>query len=344
MKNIYLQIASDLTEISELVLATVTGTRGSTPQKQGSSALFSRDGLVAGTIGGGVLEGKVQEMSHLIIDSRIPVHHVFQLDADAPGGEDALCGGEISVLLDPDLKKHKNVFGEIKKCSERRIPGILLTKVISHHSGPITIEREWTTDMTEYQSDQTSFSGFMELMPSPVSDDASVRIFREPLIPLPRLVIAGAGHIGKALSQLGKMLDFEVTVIDDRVEYANSGNLPYADRIVTGRISRSLEKIEKGSDTYIVIVTRGHRDDGDALMSCIASDAAYIGMIGSRTKVAHMKREFIEKQLASEEQWNRIYSPIGIDINSKTVEEIAVSIAAQLILVRSSRKGNTVHH
>ncbi len=344
MKNIYLQIPSDLNELSELVLATVTGSKGSTPQKPGSSALFSRNGLVAGTVGGGVLEGKVQEMSKRLIESRIPVHHVFHLDADVPGGEDALCGGEINVLLDPDLARHENVFAGIRLCCETRIPGILITRIIQQQSGSITIEREWTTDMAEYQSGGASTSGFREVVPSPVSEDSPIRIFHEPLIPLPRLIIAGAGHIGKALSQLGKMLDFEVTVIDDRIEYANSSNLPYADRIITGPVGRSLEETKKGSDTYIVIVTRGHRDDGDALKSCIASDAAYIGMIGSKAKVAHMKGEFIGKNIASADQWDRIYSPIGIDINSKTIEEIAVSIAAQLILVRSNRKSHIMHN
>jgi xanthine dehydrogenase accessory factor len=337
MKNIYLQIPFSQIEISELVLATVTKTQGSTPQKPGSAAIFNRTGLVAGTIGGGVLEGKVQEMAFRIIESKNPVHHVFYLDADMPGGEDALCGGRISVLLDPDLARHGHIFREIRECSEKRIPGILITKVISRVPGNITIEREWTTDMAEYLSAGSETSGFLEIKPSSDSDETGTQIFLEPVIPLPRLVIAGAGHIGKALSQLGKMLDFEVTVIDDRPEYANSSNLPSADRIIAGPVGKSLEEIDSGSDTYIVIVTRGHRDDGEALKACIDSDAAYIGMIGSKTKVALMKRDFIEKHLATDEQWNRIYAPIGIDISSRTVEEIAVSIAAQLIQVRSKK-------
>jgi len=337
MKNIYLQIPSDFVDITELVLATVTGSKGSTPQKPGTSALFSRTGLVAGTIGGGVLEGKVQEMASRIIESRIPVHHVFYLDAGLSGGEDAFCGGNISVLLDPDLARHSHIFGEIKKCFEKRIPGILITRVISHGSQNISIEREWTTDMTEYFPTGSS-SGFMELNQSSTYVKTDTRIFLEPVIPLPRLVIAGAGHIGKALSQIGKLLDFEVTVIDDRPEYANTSNLPFADTIITGPIGKSLEEIEKGSDTFIAIVTRGHRDDGDALRACISSDVAYLGMIGSRTKVALMKREFINGKLASEEQWNRVFAPIGIDIGSKTVEEIAISIAAQLVQVRSGRQ------
>ena len=337
MKNIYLQIPSDLNDLSEIVLATVTGAQGSTPRKPGSSALFNRNGLVAGTIGGGVLEGKIQEMASRLIETRNPVHHVFYLDTSVPGGEDTLCGGRISVLLDPDLARHHHVFREIRTCCEKRIPGILVTRVVNHGSAGTGVEREWTTDMSEYLCREPAISGFREISPLEASGEADTQIFLEPVMPLPRLIIAGAGHIGKALSQIGKMIDFEVTVIDDRPEFANSSNLPFADRIIAGPVGKSLGEIEKGSDTYIVIVTRGHRDDGDALKACIGSDVAYIGMIGSKTKVALMKHEFIDKRLATVEQWERIHAPVGIDISSRTVEEIAVSIAAQLIQVRSRK-------
>jgi xanthine dehydrogenase accessory factor len=159
----------------------------------------------------------------------------------------------------------------------------------------------------------------------------------EPVIPSPRLIIAGAGHIGRALSQIGSMLDFEVTIIDDRPEFANTDNIPSANHIITADIGDSINRIEKGDDTYFVIVTRGHRDDGKALKACIGSDAAYIGMIGSKTKVALMRREFIEEGWATEEQWGKIFAPIGLDIKSKTVEEIAVSIAAQLIQIKNNK-------
>ncbi|MCX6335507.1 MAG: XdhC family protein [Bacteroidia bacterium] len=159
--------------------------------------------------------------------------------------------------------------------------------------------------------------------------------FLEPVFPLPVLVIAGAGHIGKALSHLGRMLDFEVTVIDDRSEFANTENLPDADHIIMKDIGKTMSEINMVSDTYIVIVTRGHKDDAQALKPCIGSGAAYVGMIGSKEKVSRIKAEFIEKQWASEEQWNGIHTPIGLDIKSKTVEEIAISIAAELILVKN---------
>jgi xanthine dehydrogenase accessory factor len=169
-------------------------------------------------------------------------------------------------------------------------------------------------------------------------EEPSSIFFLELLLPPEKLFIAGAGHIGKVVSHLGKMLDFEVTVIDDRSEFANEGNLPDADHIIVRDIGKAMEEIEKNSNTYIVIVTRGHSNDADALKPCLESEARYIGMIGSKAKTAKMHKNFIANKWATEEQWSRIFTPIGLEIGSKTVEEIAVSIAAQLVLVRNSRK------
>jgi xanthine dehydrogenase accessory factor len=134
------------------------------------------------------------------------------------------------------------------------------------------------------------------------------------------------------------MLDFEVTVIDDRPEYANSENLPDADHIIVKDIGAALKDMKKGSDTYVVIVTRGHKDDAAALNPCIGSELAYTGMIGSKNKIATMRDSFIQNGWATAKQWETIHSPIGLDIKSRTVEEIALSIAAQLVLVRNSNK------
>jgi xanthine dehydrogenase accessory factor len=138
------------------------------------------------------------------------------------------------------------------------------------------------------------------------------------------------------LAHLGQLLDFEVTVVDDRPDFANSKNIPDADYLVVEEIGKAMQRLKKSQDTYIVIVTRGHKDDAEALKPCISSGAAYVGMIGSKSKIARMKAEFIKKRWATEDQWNEVYAPVGLDIKSKSVEEIAVSIAAQLIMVRRS--------
>ena len=169
-------------------------------------------------------------------------------------------------------------------------------------------------------------------------DEDSILALLEPLFPSSQLVIAGAGHIGKALAHLGKLLDFEVTVIDDRIEFANKTNIPDADHIIVEDIGKAIMELGKSPDTYLVIVTRGHDDDAKALRPGINSGAAYVGMIGSKNKIEKMHRNFVENGWATEKQWSAIHTPIGLKILSKTVEEIAVSIAAELVLVRNGKK------
>lgn len=353
MKNIYLQIPTGLKDNSELVIATVTATSGSTPQKAGSSALFNRSGLVSGTIGGGILEGKVGEVAMEATISKKSDIYNFTLNNNTPDGEDALCGGMISVLVDSEPGEYIQVFTEMKQASEARSPGILVTTVKGKEGESPVIKRYWImaglisslpedirAAVVSQASDLLSLrdqAGFREIAIDDRATEVKTRIFLEPIVPPLRLIIAGAGHIGKALSKIGRMLDFEITVVDDRPEFANPENIEAADHIISADIGNYISGIEKNKDTFVVIVTRGHRDDAKALRACIGSDAGYIGMIGSRNKVESMHREFISNGWSTEEQWKKVCAPIGLDINSKSVEEIAVSIAAQLVRVKNSR-------
>jgi xanthine dehydrogenase accessory factor len=354
MKNIYLKILDIQPASSPLALATVTRTAGSTPQKPGSSVLFGQAGLLSGTVGGGVLEGKVQQIAQEAIISKESGHYQFNLDYDIFHEEDAICGGQVSVLVDATPGDHHAVFEQIKQSLLKRIPCVLITMVTRVKENRVLINRYWMTGKGKstiprqyFQKIEEEIRGLLsagnpdeyrELSISLPEEKHSVTFFLEPHFPPSHLVIAGAGHIGKALAHLGSLLDFEVTVIDDRSEYANPENFPDADHIIIEDIGKAMQELEKTRDSYFVIVTRGHNDDAKALKPCFNSDAAYVGMIGSKTKIAKMHSNFIENGWATEEQWAEIHAPVGIDIMSKTIEEIAVSIAAELILERNRKK------
>ena len=352
MGNIYLKITEIPNAGSGLVLATVTGTVGSAPQKPGSSVIFRNGGLLAGTVGGGVVEGKVQEAAkECSFSGKSRLMHFF-LNSDISQKEEAICGGKIDILIDANPNIHFSAFSDLQKSLQKREPGVLITMVTQYAEDHVLLNRYWMTAKSKPHIspeflvkiepeatrilDSADKDSFLRMELSIPGEEPSSVFFLEPVFPMPKLIIAGAGHIGKALSHLGRMLDFEVTVIDDRHDFANSENLPDADNVIVMEIGEAMTGIEKSSDTFIVIVTRGHHDDANALKPCIGSGAAYTGMIGSKAKTTRMKAEFIEKKWATEEQWNRIHTPIGLDIKSKTVEEIAISIAAELILVRNS--------
>jgi xanthine dehydrogenase accessory factor len=353
MKNIYFQIAEHETERPGLVLATVTGTSGSTPQKAGSSALILKGRLIAGTVGGGIVENRVMEYARKCSGGCESALLHFTLDRETGEPEEAVCGGTITILVDSEPMAHLSAFREMEESIRAGHPGVLVTKVIPWNEAQVMIKRCWTTGENEIPiscsadynllREVTAIlrngnrAGYREINVPVPGEKQSAKIFMEPVFPLPRLVIAGAGHIGKAVSHQGRLLGFEVTVIDDRSEFANPVNLPDADHIIVKDIGEAMKEISKNKDTFIVIVTRGHGHDADALKPCIGSQAAYVGMMGSRVKVAKVHEDFITRGWASKEQWQKIFTPIGIDIGSKTIEEIAVSIAAQLVQVRGQK-------
>jgi xanthine dehydrogenase accessory factor len=353
MKNIYLQLLDHQSDNLTLVLATVTGTHGSTPQKPGSSAIFDNRGLVSGTIGGGVVEGRVQKLANDAITSKKSGYFRFNLANDISNKEEAICGGMISVLIDANLQNYNSVFEELGRSLENDIPGVLITMVTGFSEDTVLINRYWISKSVrpripvEFLSKiepvvneiitKGDPSDYREMELTMPETEPSSLFLLEPVFPKPKLVIAGAGHIGRCLAHLGDMLDFEITIIDDRPEYANSVNIPEAHHIIVNDIGESLKSLKKNKDTYIVIVTRGHKDDAAALKPCIGSDVAYTGMIGSVNKISSMRVDFIKNGWATAEQWDTVYTPVGLDIKSRTVEEIAISIAAQLVLIRNSK-------
>jgi xanthine dehydrogenase accessory factor len=162
-------------------------------------------------------------------------------------------------------------------------------------------------------------------------------IFLEPLVSNPDLIIFGAGHIGSALSKIGGLLGFSTTVVDSRQEFANRERLPWADTVIAEDYQKTLQELTLTDTSYIIILTHRHANDFEILEHCIKQQFFYLGMIGSRKKVATALQQLREKGVG-EESIKRIYAPIGITIGAETPEEIAVAIAAQLVAVRSGTK------
>jgi len=328
-----------------LVLATIVETEGSTPQVRGASAIFSEAGLVAGTVGGGLLEARVESIAGEAWRDGKARLVTIRLDADPSDMEGAICGGAARVLVDPGVGRDRAVFEKALDGFRKRRPGYLIAGIRPAEGNIVAVERVWLPVEEVGITDVGGLAGDVLGMPDtkcpgwPCLVKREGRLtFIEFVLPLPRLIIAGAGHIGRAVARLGSLLDWSVTVIDDRPEFANAENVPEADDIVVGDIGDSVRNIEDSQDNYFIIVTRGHRNDADALRAAVGRPAAYVGMIGSRRKIEIMHCEFLESGWATVEEWAKVHAPIGLDIGSKTVEEIAVSIAAELVLVRSKGK------
>lgn len=160
-----------------------------------------------------------------------------------------------------------------------------------------------------------------------------VEIFVEPILPDPKVVLMGAGHVGQAIAEAAHRVGFQVAVLDDREAFANSERFPHAQETVVGPYTSGLEQIQIGPTSFVLVVTRGHSHDQTALEQAIQTQAQYVGLVGSRRKIQLIVKNLLEKG-HTPDAFDRLYAPIGLEIGSETPEEIAVSVLAELIAIR----------
>ena len=342
MKNFHGRLLDRVERGERIALAAILEAKGSAPQRAGAAALFVARKLVDGTVGGGALEAAAQKAASRALRTGDPVLFDRSLGGQDLSEDKEVCGGEVKVLVDPRPDRHRSVFAALARSLAKGRRGVLATMIVTAPGGRTIVKRDWIEALSRSSLDREIVAAFADGTPrlakvrvsrggGPATEDL---LFIEPVFPPSRLVIAGAGHIGRAVARLGSFLEFEVTVIDDRRAFANRANLPEADTIVCGDIGAALRAMPMARDTYIVVVTRGHRHDTEALKACVRSGAGYIGMIGSRSKVALMREEFVRRRWATAVAFDRVHAPVGLPIRAQTVPEIAVSIAAELVLAR----------
>jgi xanthine dehydrogenase accessory factor len=170
---------------------------------------------------------------------------------------------------------------------------------------------------------------------------ASLEVFIEPLRPEPRLLVAGSGYVAQALARLAAPLGWRVTLLDDRTEFVRAAYVPDTVETDVGDLARLLVDRHPNAGTAIVVVTRGHRSDGDALQAALTTQAGYVGMIGSTSKVRNVFRALLKKGLEPQ-VLGRVHAPIGLDLGAETPEEIALSIAAELQMWRRGGAGGSL--
>ena len=167
-------------------------------------------------------------------------------------------------------------------------------------------------------------------------------IFLEPILPAALLYIFGAGHVAASLYKTAKDTGFDVIVVDDRETYANRERFPEAQEVIADDFERAMERLDIPESAYIVIVTRGHRDDMRVLRWAVGTKARYVGMIGSKRKTIAIFRELQREGLPTK-LFERVHAPIGLDLGAVTPEEIAISITAELIAVRRKSERELPH-
>lgn len=315
----------------------VVETRGSTPQKAGSVMLVFPDGSQMGTLGGGCVEAEVKQKALRLMGQTKPQLLSFTLDDDYGWDDGLICGGRMVFCAQPvtaDLKTdYFDHFAELidagRGCTEAVIVDAERAGVPAGARFLFNQDGELIASLWADHCPAAVEEGVVDLSsrPRPKSQNGVAFL---PVLARCRLVIVGAGHVGQSVAELAHQVGFDVWVIDDRDKYANSERFPNAQQIIVGDIGRTLKEFRADANTYCLIVTRGHSHDEEALFHLAEQPARYVGMIGSKRKIRMIFSD-LEKQGISTEALDRVYAPLGLDIGSQTVPEIAVSIVAQLV-------------
>ncbi len=328
------RVALQLLEEGEtFAWAGIIGTRGSSPRHGGASMLVRADGSIAGTVGGGGLEAWAIKQALSVLEADRPSVQEFQLTPQDAAGLGMVCGGRGRMILEPVSPSHHEVKESLEALAawaDEGRRGWLVTTVSGSEQHGWRITRrlvEAGADMGlpadgDADGDAAALGAGSLSHADPVGFEGTAYVF-------------GAGHCGEKLVPVLGLAGFATVILDDRSEFAHRGRFPTADRvIVLDSFDQGMDGLPTDDDSYIVIVTRGHLHDRSVLAQALRTEAGYIGMIGSRKKIAAIYQALRDEGF-SEADLARVHSPIGLEIGAETPGEIAISIAAELVQVRS---------
>ncbi len=372
MRELLAELTKALDQARPCVYCSVVETRGSTPQKAGASMLVFPDGSQKGTLGGGCVEAEVKRQALRTLSTDEPTQaavFTFCLDDNYGWDDGLICGGRMSILAEPLSADGDGVKGNYYRslrafadtgagCTEAVV---IQEQAVSNVAGTLRVpspadgtrsvpatllpvgsrflfdvDGRLAGQLAPNAPSETLLRNLVPLGRRPKAyHQAGVAYL--PILPRITLLIVGGGHVGQAVAQLAADVDFDVWVLDDREAYAGKERFPRAERRLFGDIGQTLRDLAKSEITpsvYAIIVTRGHSHDEEALYHLATTPAGYVGMIGSKRKIKLIYEDLLARGV-SKEALEKVHAPLGFDIGSQTVPEIAVSIVAELIAVRN---------
>lgn len=382
LNEVYDEISRANAAQQKLAVAAIVTTSGSTPQRTGAKLLVYEDGRMLGTVGGGCVEADVWAEAREALEEGAPRLCQFMLrdNPDVPPDEEGMvCGGDMEVFIEVWQRPFQPLLTAertVELLTEARAAGRSLALVSLLTSGvsaphlaiadtgtPVggTLGDATLNELAARYALQLLADERAEIVVVPLAalqpeaapefDLAElrqrvgeVRLLFEIARPPLELVICGGGHVGQAVAKAARLLDFQITVIDDRAEFAARDKFPDPQvRLLAQDFVEALQSLKLTPATHIVIVTRGHRHDEICLQTVIDQPARYIGMIGSRRRTTTI-RERLKREGVAPELLRRIHAPIGLDIGALTPEEIALAILAEIVLVRRGGTGAPKSH
>ena len=336
MKALFEALRAALARGERAVLCTIVASSGSSPRGEGAKMAVFADGTAAGTIGGGAVERKSQAYAvELLRSGGASLVHAFRLSPNEVQDIGMICGGNVTVAFQVLDAAVLPVLDAILEALTRSDEDLWLIT-------PVQEGLSWSLGLYD-AAHGLRFADALaveELRPLLLSRGVLRKevpsFYAEPLVQAGVVYLFGGGHVGRALCPVLTQVGFRVVLYDDRPQAALPGQFPQAVRVILGDYRRISDHITITDRDYVVIMTPGHQSDFEVLAQALATPAAYVGCIGSKHKVAAV-REKLAALGFTQADMDRVHSPIGLPIGGETPEEIAISIAAEMIAHRSGK-------
>ncbi|MBL4901803.1 MAG: XdhC family protein [Desulfocapsa sp.] len=329
------EILSQLQQNRSVALVTIIDKSGSAPRLPGSKMFVEEDGTLHGTIGGGRMEFTAHEAAIKVASGAASVLTEFDMRGSGTDGDaDMICGGIQLVLIERITPEMTPIFEQAQECFRDGSKGVWMIDISDpeHPLRSFVDMRKGSTVQGEIDFRAVMRQRRTQLIKTKT---AGKSIVVDPLPKSGTVVLIGGGHVSKEVAKLASYVDFEIVVCDDREEFSNKDRFPMARSTHVIKDFKNLfQTIAQEEDSYLLIITRGHSYDQEALKQALQTPARYIGMIGSRSK-RNITYSNLRDQGFTDVDFARVHCPVGLSIGSETPKEIAVSIIAELIAARS---------
>jgi xanthine dehydrogenase accessory factor len=314
MKKLFERIYESVKNGEDVVMVSVIGESGSTPRGAGARMAVGRNGRLEGTIGGGAVEYRSTSMAAEALEQKRSYIQGFRLRPNDIADLGMICGGDLDVYFQyiEGTEENASMLEEILLQLEKDEDSWLVTEIMG--------EEGWNMKVS--------------LEEGGLIGQDNVKCVKEPLTKAGKVCIFGGGHISQKLVPVLDSVGFRCLVIDDKPEFASEQLFPKAEKTLVADFSDFGGVVAINPSDYVVILTRGHKNDYDVLAQALRTEACYIGLVGSRTKIGKT-RERLRGDGFPDDAFDRVYAPIGTEIKAETPEEIAISIAGEMIRVRA---------
>ncbi|MFH1852447.1 MAG: XdhC family protein [Candidatus Neomarinimicrobiota bacterium] len=330
-KRIYRQLTEYGFE-QPAALCALVDWQGSVPRRDYPLMLVLADGTTIGTVGGGPMEFRVIEAVRKVIADGQPVRAEYDLSGTGAEGADGICGGSTQVLIEPFTPAIRDLIRSVALLEPQAVSRQLVTAINGFEPA---IVRRWLVDEAGAPENLPDELNRALALSRQSRQSLSVEIGKtlhciNYLAPPARLHIFGAGHVAQAVAELAHFIELDTFIYDDRADLATTERFPHALRLDTSSITDLPQKIAIATTDFVLVATRGHRHDFELMSWLLALDTAYLGLMSSRRKWKILADALAGKGY-SREQLDQVHAPVGLDIASETVPEIAVSVISEII-------------